>query len=65
VVGGYSNRELADRQAISPNTVKSYIRIIYRKIGVRTRAQAVSWGIRHGFQPHDQHQITQPQEPAR
>jgi two-component system, NarL family, response regulator LiaR len=55
VVKGYSNRELAERQSVSANTVKSYIRLVYRKIGVTTRAQAVSWGIRHGFQTADQH----------
>jgi NarL family two-component system response regulator LiaR len=55
VVRGYSNREVAERQSISVNTVKSYIRLTYRKIDVRTRAQAVSWGIRHGFQPCDEH----------
>ena len=61
VVKGYSNRELAERQSVSANTVKSYIRLVYRKIGVSTRAQAVSWGIQHGFQTHDQ-QAVMPRE---
>ena len=36
---------------LSPNTVKSYIRTIYRKIGVDSRTQAVLWGVKHGFTP--------------
>jgi DNA-binding CsgD family transcriptional regulator len=33
---------------ISINTLKSYIRSAYRKMGVERRAQAVRWGIEHG-----------------
>ena len=51
VVRGYSNVEIAERMALSPNTVKSYIRSAYRKIGVQTRSQAVSWCIQRGFDP--------------
>jgi hypothetical protein len=31
--------------------VKSYIRSVYRKIGVESRTQAVLWGVEHGFTP--------------
>ena len=31
--------------------MKTYIRTAYRKIGVERRAQAVLWGIKHGFEP--------------
>ncbi|MDT7722632.1 MAG: hypothetical protein QOE94_3643, partial [Mycobacterium sp.] len=41
---------------LSPNTVKSYIRAIYRKLGVGSRTQAVLWGVQHGFAP-DHHRI--------
>jgi DNA-binding NarL/FixJ family response regulator len=51
VVRGYSNLEIAEQMALSPNTVKSYIRSAYRKIGVQTRSQAVSWCIQRGFDP--------------
>lgn len=47
IVRGYSNEEIARSRYLSPNTVKSYIREAYRKIGVTTRAQAVAWGMRH------------------
>ncbi|MDP3893754.1 LuxR C-terminal-related transcriptional regulator [Nocardioides sp.] len=33
------------------NTVKTHIRNVYRKIGVTRRAEAVRWGMRHGFEP--------------
>ena len=51
IVRGYSNEEIARSRYLSPNTVKSYIRETYRKIGVTTRAQAVAWGMRHGLEP--------------
>ena len=53
IVKGFANAEIAERQCISINTVKSYIRETYRKLGVTTRAQAVSWGLQHGFGAHD------------
>jgi DNA-binding NarL/FixJ family response regulator len=51
VVQGFSNHEIAEQMSLSPNTIKSYIRSAYRKIGVTTRSQAVSWGIQRGFDP--------------
>ena len=48
---GLSNQEIAEKAYLSINTVKSYIRSAYRKIGVRSRTQAVLWGIEHGFRP--------------
>jgi DNA-binding NarL/FixJ family response regulator len=54
ITQGMSNAEVADLTFLSPNTVKSYIRTVYRKIQVASRTQAVLWGIRHGFAPdHD------------
>lgn len=51
ITQGLTNQEIADRAYISINSVKTYIRTAYRKIGVSRRAQAVSWGIDHGFRP--------------
>lgn len=48
---GVSNAEIAETSYLSPNSVKSYIRSAYRKIGVSTRAQAVAWGIQNGLLP--------------
>jgi DNA-binding NarL/FixJ family response regulator len=54
ITQGNSNAEVAMLTFLSPNTVKSYIRTIYRKIGVASRTQAVLWGVDHGFLPdHD------------
>lgn len=53
ITRGVTNEEIARRSFLSINTVKSYIRNAYRKIGVRTRPQAVAWGYRNGFQSTD------------
>ena len=37
-----SFREIADRQFVSPNTVKTQARSVYRKLGVSSRAEAVA-----------------------
>lgn len=52
VVAGRSNAEIADLLFVSANTVKSFIRTTYAKIGARSRSQAVAWGIQHGFPTH-------------
>ena len=46
---GLSNQQIADQLYLSINSVKTYIRSTYRKVGVSSRAQAVAWGIQHGF----------------
>ena len=46
---GLSNLEIADQLFVSVNSVKTYVRQIYQKIGVGRRAQAVAWGLTHGF----------------
>lgn len=49
ITQGHSNDEIARACYLSINTVKSYVRSAYRKIGVATRAQAVAWAVAHGF----------------
>jgi DNA-binding NarL/FixJ family response regulator len=51
ITQGRSNAEVASITFLSPNTIKSYVRTIYRKIEVTSRTQAVLWGVRHGFVP--------------
>ncbi len=56
ITQGKSNADVARLTYLSPNTIKSYIRTIYRKLGVGSRTQAVLWGVKHGFTP-DHHRI--------
>jgi len=56
ITQGKSNAEVAATTFLSMNSVKSYIRSAYRKIGATSRTQAVRWGIEHGFRP-DRHRI--------
>ena len=51
ITQGKSNADVARLTYLSPNTVKSYIRTIYRKIDVGSRTQAVLWGVANGFTP--------------
>ncbi len=56
ITQGMSNADVARLTYLSPNTVKSYIRSVYRKIGATSRTQAVLYGVHHGFAP-DSHRI--------
>jgi DNA-binding NarL/FixJ family response regulator len=49
IAGGLSNAEIADREFLSVNTIKSHIRSAYGKIGAQTRSQAVLWVLQHGY----------------
>ena len=51
ITQGLSNADVAAHTYLSPNTVKSYIRSAYGKIGAESRTQAVLWGVEHGFVP--------------
>lgn len=56
ITQGKGNAEIAALTYLSPNTIKSYNRAIYRKIGATSRTQAVLWGVKNGFEP-DHHRI--------
>jgi NarL family two-component system response regulator LiaR len=51
IARGLTNQEICDRAHVSMNSVKSYIRSAYRKIGVERRTQAVLWAMANGFEP--------------
>lgn len=51
IAGGHSNDEIAKILYLGINTVKTYIRTTYRKIGAARRAQAVIWAYEHGLGP--------------
>ncbi len=49
ITQGYSNEEICQELYVTNNTVKSFIRTAYRKIGVTRRSQAVIWGFKQGL----------------
>lgn len=49
ITTGLSNEEIIQRTGLSKNTVKTYIRTAYGRIGVDSRARAVRWGMENGF----------------
>ncbi|WP_134768051.1 response regulator transcription factor [Nocardioides sp. 1609] len=51
ITQGLSNDDIARRVFLGVNTIKTYIRTAYRKMGVTSRTQAVLWGIENGFKP--------------
>lgn len=53
ITQGMSNLEIAEHLYLSINSVKTYIRSAYAKIGVTSRARAVAWCLLHGFAPPD------------
>ena len=46
---GYSYRYIASKIGISPNTVPTYIKSIYRKLELNSRGEAVFAAMRHGL----------------
>jgi len=54
VGGGLSNPQIAKRLHTAPATVRSHLKHVYRKIGVASRSEAISYAIRHGLveNPH-------------
>ena len=46
---GLGNKQIAARLGISPNTVKTHLELLFEKIGVSSRAEAVATGVRKGL----------------
>ena len=53
IARGLSNREMATQLFLSINSIKTYVRTAYRKIGAQSRSEAVGWAYRHGFASHE------------
>lgn len=53
LAAGLDNQGIAERLFVSPETVRSHIVRIYRKLGVDSRLQAVLFGVRHHFLTED------------
>lgn len=48
-VNGGAVAQIADRMFVSPNTVKSHLRSVYRKLGVTTRDELIDLAQQHGY----------------
>lgn len=48
---GLSNDDISKRLYLSINSVKTYVRMAYRKIGATRRTQAVLWALQHEIVP--------------
>jgi DNA-binding NarL/FixJ family response regulator len=46
---GLINKQIAARLGISTNTVKTHLEVLFDKLGVATRAEAVATGVRRGL----------------
>ena len=44
---GLTNRSIADRLFLSPETIKTYVSRVYAKIGVENRTGAAVWALHH------------------
>lgn len=51
IAQGLSNQDIAARAYLSINTIKTYVRSAYSKMGVTSRSQAVIWALDNGFRP--------------
>lgn len=49
LIQGKDNQEIADHLCISERTVRFHLGNIYDKLGVRSRGEAMAWGIREHF----------------
>lgn len=57
LIGGSTNKRIAESLAISRHTVRTHLQNIFAKLGVHTRLEAVAVGLRAGIRPatHDTH----------
>jgi DNA-binding CsgD family transcriptional regulator len=46
---GLANKQIAARLGISTNTVKTHLELLFEKLGVSSRAEAVASGVRRGL----------------
>ena len=47
--GHDSNKAAARVLGVQPFTIEDYLRILYRKLGVRSRVAAAVWAVRNGI----------------
>ena len=49
IVQGLTNRQIAARLSISPNTVERYVEHILNKLGLSSRARVAAWAVERGL----------------
>jgi DNA-binding NarL/FixJ family response regulator len=49
IVGGLSNRQIAESLVISERTVENHVSSILGKLGLDTRGQVGVWAVQHGL----------------
>lgn len=49
IAAGLSNQQIAGALALSNGTVKNYVTVIYDKLGLHTRGEAMAWAWQHGI----------------
>lgn len=49
IARGMSNNQIVETTTLSMNSVKSFIRSAYRKIGVERREHAIAWALDRGY----------------
>lgn len=54
VSAGHTNREVARAMWLTEQTVKYHLGNVYRRLGVRSRAEAVAWAADHGVVDDEQ-----------
>ncbi len=57
ITQGLTNVDISARTYLSINSVKTYIRTAYRKMGVPRRSQAVRWGLKNAMSPDVMRQV--------
>jgi DNA-binding CsgD family transcriptional regulator len=67
IMAGHSNQEIADTLFLALSTVKWYINVIYGKLQVKTRSQAIAkahdLGLTPTHEPHSPLPTTHPSHP--
>jgi len=53
LIGGYANKQIADKCAIGQRTVKHHVANIFEKLGVSSRLEAVLFAVQHQIVPTD------------
>ena len=51
IAAGFTNDQIAAELFVSINTVKTHVRAAYRRIGAKSRSQAVIWALGQGLGP--------------